>query len=170
MNPIIEILSAKGLSPGRSLELVSWFDKEFGKIPFQWADQDWYVLALFDAGLIGRAGIVQRKVSVGGGLLEIAGISGVITDVEWRRKGIASDMLKAATAFISNQLKINFCLLLCRSEVAPVYGKLGWKIVDGPTTFDQPSGKTIFPRLTMILESGEKSWPKGPVDLCGLPW
>lgn len=115
-------------------------------------------------------GIVQRKVSVNGDILEIAGISGVVTHIEWRRRGIASDMLKAATAFIGNQLKINFCLLLCRSEVAPVYEKLGWKIIDGPTTFDQPSGKAVFPRLTMILEGGEEPWPKGPFDLGGLPW
>ncbi len=170
MNHIIEIHSAKELSPERSLELVSWFDNEFGKIPFQWADPDWYVLALSDSKLIGRVGIIERKVSVNGCLLEIAGISGVVTGEKWRGAGVASEMLKAAAAFIGNQLKINYCLLLCRSEVAPFYAKLGWKIIDGPTTFDQPSGKAVFPRLTMILEGGEKPWPKGPVDLCGLPW
>jgi hypothetical protein len=170
MNPKIEIHSAEALPSERKQELIGWFEKEFGQIPFQWADPDWYVLALSGSRLIGRVGIVQRKVFVSGGLIEIAGISGVVTDIEWRRTGIASDMLQAAAAFVSNQLKINFCLLLCRSEVAPVYKKLGWKIIGGPTIFDQPSGKAVYPRLTMILEAGEKPWPKGPVDLCGLPW
>lgn len=170
MTPIIEIHSAKELSPERSLELVNWFDNEFGKIPFQWADPDWYVLALSDSKLIGRVGIIERKVSVSGDMLEIAGISGVVTDEGWRGAGVASEMLKRATAFISDQLKIKYCLLLCRSEVAPFYTKLGWKITNETTTFDQPSGKTVFPRLTMILEGGGVTWPKGPVDLCGLPW
>jgi len=170
MNHKIEIHSTKNLSSERSLELVSWFNKEFGKIPFQWADPDWYVLALSDSKLIGRVGIIERKVSVNGGMLEIAGISGVVTGERWRGAGVASEMLKRAAAFIGNRLKIKYCLLLCRSEVAPFYEKLGWKIIDQPTTFDQPSGKAVFPRLTMILELGETQWPNGPVDLCGLPW
>jgi hypothetical protein len=32
----------------------------------------------------------------------------------------------------------------CRSELVPFYAKLGWKIIDSPTTFDQPSGKMAF--------------------------
>ena len=170
MNYKIEIHPAKNLSSERSSELSRWFDKEFGKIPFQWTEPDWYVLALSDSTLIGRVGIIERKVSINGYLLEIAGISGVITGVEWRGLGVATDMLKSAAEFIYNPLKISYCLLLCRSKVAPFYAKLGWKIIDGPTTFDQPSGKAIFPKLTMILECGEKQWPKGPIDLCGLPW
>ncbi len=67
-------------------------------------------------------------------------------------------------------MRLDYGLLLCRSEVAPFYEKLGWRIVGDPTTFDQPTGKTIFPRLTMVLELVEKPWPKGTVDLCGLPW
>jgi hypothetical protein len=57
----------------------------------------------------------------------------------------------------------------CRSELAPFYAKFGWKIIDSPTTVDQPSGKVVFPRLTMILECGKKPWPKGTIDLFGLP-
>jgi GNAT superfamily N-acetyltransferase len=170
MNYKIEIHPTKDLSSERGSELFRWFDKEFGKIPFQWAEPNWYVLALSDSTLIGRVGIVERKVSVNGYFLRIAGITGVITAVDWRGLGVGTDMLNNATEFIHNQLKISYCLLLCRSEVAPFYAQLGWKRIDGPTTFDQPSGKRVFPRLTMILEWGEKQWPKGPVDLCGLPW
>jgi hypothetical protein len=170
MSHTIEIHSAKNIPSERSLELVRWFDKEFGKIPFQWAGPDWYVLALSDDKLSGRVAIVERKVSVNGGLIEIAGISGVITATECRGQGVGNTMLRSAAEFIQTQLKINYGLLLCRSQVAPFYEQLGWKIIDGPTTFDQPSGKTVFPRLTMVLELDEKPWPDGPVDLCGLPW
>jgi GNAT superfamily N-acetyltransferase len=170
MNYEIKIHSAENVPFERSLELVRWFDKEFGQIPFLWAKPDWFVLALSDTKLLGRVGIVERKVSFNGYLLEIAGISGVITAAECRGQGVGIAVLRSAAEFIHTQLKINYGLLLCRSQVALFYEKLGWKIIDGPTTFDQPTGKTVFPRLTMILELGEKPWPGGPVDLCGLPW
>lgn len=170
MNGKIEIHPAKDLSLERNSELISWFDKEFRKIPFQWAEPAWYVLALSDSTLIGRVGIVERNSSINGYFLEIAGITGVITAVEWRGRGVGTAMLRRAAEFVHTQLEISYGLLLCRSKVVPFYVKLGWKIIDGPTTFDQPYGKAVFPRLTMILECGEKQWPKGPIDLCGLPW
>jgi predicted acetyltransferase len=128
MNHKIEIHSAKNLSSERSLELGRWFDKEFGKLPFHWAEPNWYVLALFDSKLLGRLGIVERKVSINEYLFDIAGISGVVTGDQWRGSGIATDMLKSAMEFIHNQLNISYCLLLCRSQVAPFYAKLGWKV------------------------------------------
>ncbi len=99
MNPKIEIHSAKVMSPERKQELVRWFKKEFGKIPFQWADPDWYVLALSGSKLVGRVGIIERKILIDGCFLEIAGISGVITDQEKRKSGIGTAMLKGAAAF-----------------------------------------------------------------------
>jgi hypothetical protein len=58
----------------------------------------------------------------------------------------------------------------CRSELAPFYAKFGSEIIDSHTTFDQSSGKMVFPGLTMILECGKKPWRKGAIDLFGLPW
>ncbi len=165
-----EIHQSKDLSSERRSELEQWFEKEFGHIPFQWTSPSWYVLALSDSTLIGRLGIIERKASVNGKLLEVAGVSGVITRSEWRRRGVARNMVKNAVEFIANRLNINFALLLCRQEVVPVYTKLGWEIVDGPTTFDQPNGKRMYPKLTMIFECGKEQWPIGPIDLCGLPW
>jgi GNAT superfamily N-acetyltransferase len=170
MNYKIEIYPAEKLSSERRLELEKWFEKEFSYIPLQWAEPAWYVLALSDSVLIGRVGILGRKVSINGSILAIAGISGVITATEWQGQGVGTAMVKSAAEFICTQLGLHYSLLLCRSRVAPFYAKLGWRIVEGPTTFDQPSGKMVFPRLTMILECGEKQWPKGPIDLCGLPW
>jgi len=111
MNHKIEIHPAKNLSLERRSELLRWFDKEFGNIPFQWAEPAWYVLVLSDSTLIGRVGIVERKVSINGYFLDIAGISGVITGVEWRGLGVATDMLKSAREFIYDQLKISYCII-----------------------------------------------------------
>ena len=71
---------------------------------------------------------------------------------------------------IKSKMDVEFALLLCRQEVAPVYVRLGWMLVDGPTTFWQPAGEVTYPKLTMVLECGKKSWPTGPIDLGGLPW
>jgi hypothetical protein len=71
---------------------------------------------------------------------------------------------------IKDELGAEFALLLCRQEVTPVYARLGWKIVDGPTTFWQPGGRLTYSELTMIFECGQQSWPTGPIDLGGLPW
>lgn len=78
-----EIHPAKNLSSERRSELAQWFEEEFGHIPFQWTSPNWYVLALSDSTLIGRLGIIERKASVNGKLLEVAEISGVITHSEW---------------------------------------------------------------------------------------
>ena len=120
--------------------------------------------------MVGRLGIIERKVTVCEHSLNTAGISGVVTRPEFWNNGIASHMLKNAVDYSTRALGINFGLLLCRDEVAPVYEKLGWKVVDGPTTFSQPNGKMIYPRLTMVLECGTEQWPTGAIDLCGLPW
>jgi predicted acetyltransferase len=170
MNYKIVIQPREKLSSKQLSELVQWFEEEFGHIPIQWADPEYYVFAISDSEIISRLGIIERKVSVNEHPLNVAGISGVITRSEYRKSGIASYVLKNAVAFISNDLGINYGLLLCRDEVASVYEKLGWKVFDGPTTFHQPNGKMIYHKLTMVLECGQEKWPIGAIDLCGLPW
>jgi hypothetical protein len=64
---------------------------------------------------------------------------------------------------------VEFAVLLCRREVAPVYAKLGWIRVDGPTVFMQPSGLATYPRGTMVLSFVERQ-PTGTIDMRGLPW
>ena len=88
MNYKTEIHPAKNLSSERRSELAQWFEEEFGHIPFQWASPSWYVLALSDSTLIGRLGIIERKASVNGKLLEVAGVSGVITRSEIKGNGV----------------------------------------------------------------------------------
>jgi hypothetical protein len=51
-----------------------------------------------------------------------------------------------------------------------LYATLGWQIVEGPTTFEQPTGRATYPRRTMVLTFGSAPWPHGPIDLRGLPW
>jgi predicted acetyltransferase len=170
IKPEVKIYLVSDLSLEQRKELEQWFQKEFGHIPYQWASPNWYAFARIENMLVSCLGIVERVVSVNGQPLRLAGISGVMTYPEWRGRGIASALLEEAVAFIRNELGMQFGLLLCREEVSSLYARLDWKVVEGPTMFDQSTGKKIYPRLTMILPCGEKEWPPGPIDLCGLPW
>lgn len=170
MKPDVEIHSASHLSSARNAELAEWFRQEFGHLPYQWAEPDWYVLAFVDSALVFRLGLVERTVSVNEQPAPVAGISGVITHPEWRGRKLASTVLDKTAEFIKNKLELEFALLLCRQEVAPIYARLGWALVEGPTTFWQPAGQVKYPKLTMILACGQKPWPAGPIDLGGLPW
>jgi predicted acetyltransferase len=170
MNYKIDIQSRDNLTSKQLSELAQWFEEEFGHIPIKWAEPEYYVFATADSVIIGRLGVIERMVSVNDRSLKVAGISGVITRSEYREKGIASYMLQKAVSFFTSDLGINFGLLLCRDEVASVYEKLGCRVVEGPTTFDQPNSKMIYPSLTMVLECGQEHWPIGAIDLCGLPW
>ncbi len=170
MQPAIDIHSAGVLSAERRDEIEQWFHMQFAHTSFQWSAPAWHVLGCVGDRLVGYLRMFERVISAGGHAVRVGGIGGVMTRPECRRRGIASALLRRAAQFIGDELGAEFGLLLCREEVAPVYAKLGWQIVAGPTTFEQPSGKATYPRLTMVLPFTEKEWPAGPIDMCGLPW
>jgi GNAT superfamily N-acetyltransferase len=170
VNPQIGVHSKSHLSSQVRAELEDWFSREFGHTPYHWASPDWYVVALLDSILVGRLGIVERSVAVGAHTVPVGGVSGVITHQEWRGRGIAPAVLGRAIDFIASELGVDFALLLCRQEIAPFYARLGWKLTQGATTFLQPTGKAVYPKLTMVYACGEERWPDGDVDLCGFPW
>ena len=89
MNYKIDIQSHDSLSSKKLFELIQWFNDEFGNIPIQWAQPEYYIRVASDSELIGRVGILKRKMSVNQHSLNVAGISGVIIRPEWRRNGIA---------------------------------------------------------------------------------
>jgi GNAT superfamily N-acetyltransferase len=146
------------------------FKVQFGHTSYQWAPPQWPALTYVDAALASYLRIFERTLSVGGQMLRVSGVGGVMTLPEWRQRGLASLTLRRAAEFMRNELHVEFALLLCRDEVAPVYTKLGWQIVASPTTFEQPTGRTTYPRNTIVLRFSPRAWPPGPIDLCGLPW
>jgi GNAT superfamily N-acetyltransferase len=170
MKPEVKINSVSDLPSEQRKELEKWFQEEFGNRPYKWTPPNWYVTAWIENTLIGRAGIIERDVLVGKRTLRVGGISGIITRPKWRRLGVASAIIDKAVAFIKDELGAQFGLLLSKGEVAPLYTRLGWKPVEGPTTFEQPSGPTTYPKLTMVIPCSNDEWPAGEIDLCGLPW
>jgi len=144
---------------------------QLGNMSYQRTTPDWHVLAYVEDALTSHLSIVERRVAtIDGQPIPLSGLGGMITHPAWRGRGIASATLEQAVRFITNELAAEFCLLLCREEVAPLYARFGWKCVAGPTIFQQPAGKMTHSRLTMVLSCGGKAWPRGAIDLCGLPW
>jgi aminoglycoside 2'-N-acetyltransferase I len=114
--------------------------------------------------------VLDSKVSVGNQIIRVGGIGGVATKPEFRHRGVASAMLARAAEFMKSDLGMEFGLLLCRHEVSPVYAKVGWVIVPGPTTFTRAGVAATYPHDTMILPLSGRAWPPGPIDMLGLPW
>lgn len=168
--PRIRIFPARETEYQLQERLTEWFHREFGRTGFTWAAPAYYAISEIDGELIGRLGIFDREIEVAGAGMRVGGIGGVITKPEWRLRGIGRELLTRSATFILDELGIEFAILLCRREVAPVYAKLGWIRVDGPTVFMQPSGMATYPRDTMVLRFAERQWPVGTVDLRGLPW
>ena len=170
MNQDIRLLPATETDPALDKELGAWFEAEFGPRADRWAPADYYVLINRDGQLAGRLGLLDSKVSVANQIIRVGGIGGVATKPEFRHRGVASAMLFRAAEFMKSDLGIEFGLLLCRHEVSPVYAKMGWVIVPGPTTFTRAGVSTTYPSDTMILPLAGKTWPAGLIDMLGLPW
>lgn len=169
MNQSLRILPAAETGPALAKELRDWFEEEFGRAD-RWAEPNYCVVLSLDGQLAGRLAVLDRQVSVGGEIIRVGGIGGVATKPDFRHRGVASIMLSRAAKFMKDDLCMEFGLLLCRHEVSPVYAKLGWTPVPGPTTFSRGEVAATYPHDTMILPFAAKAWPQGPIDMLGLPW
>ena len=165
-----ETASAESISTEQHTELEKWFLDYFGQVPYDFATPDWFITAREEGILAGRVGIIERTVSVKGQTIPIGGITGLITDPEKRKLGIAKALMDRAIAFMADELGVRYGFLLCREEIVTYYERLGWTVAPGQTSFDQKDGKRIWPKRTMVLGLKGDSWPEGPIDLCGLPW
>lgn len=170
MNQEIRLLPATETEPALANELRGWFEAEFGPRADRWRSADYYVLLYIDGQVAGCLGVLDTKLSVGNQIIRVCGIGGVATKSEFRHRGVASAMLARAAEFMNGDLRVEFGLLLCRHEVSPVYGKMGWVVVPGPTTFTRAGVAATYPNDTMILSLGGRAWPPGLIDMLGLPW
>jgi aminoglycoside 2'-N-acetyltransferase I len=170
MEQSIRLIAATEATPELANELGGWFEAEFGPRADRWRSADYYVLLNRDGQLAGRLGVLDSKVSIANQIIRVGGIGGVATKPEFRHRGIASAMLSRAAEFMKDELKVEFGFLLCRPEVSPVYAKMGWIAVPGPTRFTRGGVAATYPNYTMILPLAGKEWPSGPIDMLGLPW
>ncbi len=152
--------------------LDEWFDTEWPDTPYEWSLPEWYAMATRDNELLGRLGIAERRVQAAESTVHVGGVGGVITAKRWRRRGVATALLRAAADHIRRKIRAELGMLLCRENLIPVYRSAGWHVVSGRVEFEQPgrSAPTVYPGVAMVLPCQASNWPPGRVDLLGLPW
>jgi aminoglycoside 2'-N-acetyltransferase I len=159
-------------APAERAEMKAWLEQAFGvrAADYKWTEPDWRLCAWEGERRVGHVDITERQARVGDHSIYLGGVGGVITLPEWRRQGIASQMLLRTAAFLRQDLGVDFGLLICDPKLELFYARRGWQTAPGPLVFDQPGGKVVFEETVMILPARESAWPVGTIDLCGLPW
>ncbi len=172
-NPFkIEISPVAQMTPAELTQIKDWLWQVFAVevAEYTWAEAEWHVRAWMGEYLVGHVDITERHALAGGQPVWLGGVGGVVTLPEWRRQGIAAEMLRQVDQFLYHPLGADFGLLVCKRGLAPYYARQGWQAVPGPLRFDQPGGKVTFDETVMVLPSRKTAWPAGIIDLCGLPW
>lgn len=165
-----EIKVASELLPEIAYSIGRATEREFGNDPLVYASPELYVLGFLEGVLAARVGILQRTITVEHIPLRIGGICSVVTEPEYRCRGIAYRLMGEAVSYLKDELRLPFGLLTCKPRLETFYTRLGWQTVASPTVFAQADGVRSCGGLTMIIECDGKHWPDGKVDLCGLPW
>jgi predicted acetyltransferase len=136
----------------------------------KWAKPDWAVMVWEDEDMVSNIHIIERTVKVGIETVKLGGIGNIATKVEWRNRGYASAALKVAQDFLLDSLHVDFGLMIATKEMIPRYERVGWRMIADSLLIDQPDGRTTLNSPVMVLPVLKKDWPKGPIDLGGLPW
>ncbi len=170
MDLSVEILATEQVPDERAVLLEAIYQREFGWDRLTYAAPQWYLMGMLADRMVGSLRMLERVISVADVPLRVGGITSVATEPDHRRRGVARKLVGAAIAFLKNDRHLPFVLLTCNRRLGPVYEKLGWRVVPGPTKYSQPDGPRTCPGLTMIFECGPARWPEGPIDMRGLPW
>jgi predicted acetyltransferase len=136
----------------------------------KWAPADWTVMVWEDDDLVTNVHIVERTVKVGDQAVRLGGIGNVATKVEWRKRGYARSALDTAQNFLRAPLNVDFGMMIATEPMISRYEKLGWSLAAHSMLVEQPDGKMMLNYPVMILPVCRQGWPKGEIDICGLPW
>lgn len=136
-----------------------------------------YLIRLWDEDeLRACAWVTRRTVSISGRETRVAGIRGVVTDPDRRRRGYGRAVMERAHELMRSFSDCEIALLFSSVMAVPFYESLGWRTVRGPVTCDQPGGRidyteTLPTAPVMALNLwGSETVPTGPIDVPGFPW
>ena len=147
------------------MEKKQWAD-------IKWAHADLRVLldASDDSGLACHVGIYFRTITWNGHKVHVAGIGGVATREDCRRRGYASLALDAAVHTIRANDAVKFAILFCEPHNFAFYQARGWHPFAGEVYCEQPSGQIRFEAMAPFVNDIVRAPRQGKIDLCGLPW
>ena len=109
-----------------------------------WAAPRWAVMGWAGERLVAYVGIVVRDATLDGAAVHIGGIGSVKTHPDTRGRGYAGQAIGRAAEFFAADPALAFALLVCREQLVPFYGKLGWQPFGGTLLVEQPGGTVPF--------------------------
>ena len=146
----------------------------------RWADLDAetdYLIRLREDGeLRACARVTRRTIAVSDRQTRVAGIRGVITDPDHRRRGYGRAVMDCAHELVRSFADCDFALLFSSVMAAPFYESLGWRAIRESVTCDQPGGRIDYtatlptaPVMALALRQ-PADLPATPIHVCGFPW
>jgi GNAT superfamily N-acetyltransferase len=168
----IEIRLADRLTDEERRQLFGWGRDIFNVAAYglQWRAKDWHILVAVDGRVISHVGLLRHTVTVGDQSVMIAGVGAVVTVPDMQGHGYARRGLQYAASVVNEKWAVPFGLLLCHERLIAFYQRLGWRALQEPMEFEQPSGRVTSPFAAMVLQCGRDAWPPGITYLDGLPW
>ncbi len=140
---------------------------------FTWAKAEWGALIESAEGdLVSYAAIACRKVELDGRFLVLAGLGGVKTHPDWRRRGLAARAVAGIMNHARRQTDASFAMLFCRPDRMTFYAVLGWSAFEGKIDMRQPGGVDAYLEAFrgMTAPLGDAAPVAGHLDICGLPF
>jgi aminoglycoside 2'-N-acetyltransferase I len=159
--PLVEALDRE-VYPPSVMANVPWRD-------VTWAHADRRVVVSDELGVRCHVGIFWRNGTLDGRNVVLAGIGGVMTAENVRRKGYAGAAMRKAARLMQEEM-VDFGLLFCEPHNERFYGNLGWTLFGGEVWAEQPAGKVRFDMMHALCLPGRMAPARGVIDLCGLPW
>lgn len=137
-----------------------------------WGDKQRHVgLRDPDERLVGLASALIAAVEVAHAeRFEVVGVGSVLVTASERGRGLVWELLQRLLE-IAADMGPERAMLFCRPQLTGLYGKLGFTELPGPTWVRQPDGVVEMPLRTMWRPLREGvGWPRGRVDVLGLPF
>lgn len=141
----------------------------WGQVTFAHADFR-VLIEAEDEGLVCHAGLYRRLATYNGRTAHIAGIGGVATRADQRRRGLATIALNAAVQTFRHEGSLGFALLFCEPQMVSFYQARNWHAFEGEILAEQPAGHGRFDVLAPMVCDLVQKPRKGVIDLRGLPW
>ena len=115
------------------------------------------LLGLIDNKIVGLVGLFKRNVEFNGKRIVVGGIGGVCTQKNFRRKGIASKLIRRGLQILKDKKCDVACLNTDLSKtVYKLYEKNGFKLMKRKISFEDVNGKIRYDTGAMFIPIGSK--------------
>jgi GNAT superfamily N-acetyltransferase len=135
------------------------------------------IIRLWDDGdLRACAWLSQRLIWMRDRQTAVAGVRGVMTHPEHRRRGYGQLVMREVHKLMATLPAAEFGLLFSSEMAVPFYEALGWRSINGPVTCEQDGGRIDYTALLptapvmVLMPDPALPPPDAAIDVVGQPW